>query len=137
MGITLAPRVKRFLRYLSVGVGTFLLDLSLLYCATSLLGIPYYLATPCSFLIAISLNYLLSRRLVFKGTARSLHQGYVNFALIGIGGAAATTGLVFLLVHYVGLYYLVARVAVAGVIGIGNYFMNLYLNFKVVGDHSH
>jgi putative flippase GtrA len=128
--------LKRFIHYASIGVATFLLDLGLLYGATTYAGVPYYLATAGSFLIAVSCNYFLSRRHIFKGTSRSLHAGYAYFALVGIGGALLTTGLVVIGVTYLHLYYLLARILVAGTIGIGNYLFNLYFNFKVAGNHA-
>lgn len=126
----------RFLRYAIVGVGTLALDLCMLYIAVSVFGIPYYLATPSTFLIAVSCNYAISRSFVFKGTERSWHIGYAYFALVAIVGASVTTGLVALLVTTFGLFYLAARVVVAGIIGIGNYLFNLYFNFDVAGKHA-
>ncbi len=126
----------RFLKYGAVGVSTFLFDLALLYVAVSILKFPIYIATPATFLIAVSCNYAVSRKLVFKGTTRGWTNGYVYFAIVAIGGAFVTTALVEVLVTYLGLFYIVARVAVAGIVGVLNYLFNLYLNFKVVGQHA-
>lgn len=131
----MSPAFARFARYAAVGVSTLLLDLGMLYIAVSIIGIPYYFATPCSFLIAVSCNYILSRRLVFKGSARTWHGGYAYFIIVALLGAAVTTGSVAVLVSLFGLYYLFARVIVAGVVGIGNYLFNLYVNFRVAGKH--
>ena len=128
--------VIRFGRYLVIGVSTFLLDLGMLYVAVSHLGIPYYLATPCSFLITVSCNYALSRKFVFFETSRSWHGGYAYFIGVALSGALVTTLLVTGLVSFFGLYYLIARTIVAGLVGIGNYLFNLYLNFKVAGNHN-
>jgi len=46
-------------------------------------------------------------------------------------GAFVTTALVTALVLYLNLYYLVARILVAGLVGIGNYLFNAHFNFKV------
>jgi putative flippase GtrA len=126
---------RRFLRYALVGVSTLSFDLALLYIATSLLGFPYYISTPTTFLIAVSINYFISRRFVFKGTERTVHHGYSYFIGVAIAGAFVTTALVATLVTYAHLYYLLARILVAGLIGIGNYLFNLHLNFKVAGMH--
>lgn len=125
--------IVRFLKYTVVGVGTFLLDLGMLYVATSIIGIPYYLATPCSFLIAVSINYAISRRFVFSDTKRSLTRGYTYFIAIALLGASVTTFGVTTFVTYFGLYYLHARIAMSFVVGIMNYLLNLFLNFRVAG----
>jgi putative flippase GtrA len=127
--------LRRFVRYTVVGFSTLLFDLAMLYVAVSWFAIPYYIATPCSFLIAVSCNYVLSRTFVFKGTIRTWRGGYLYFALVALVGAAATTSLVTILVSVFGLYFLLARVLVSGVIGIANYLVNLYFNFKVAGKH--
>lgn len=125
----------RFLRYTLVGGSTFLFDLLLLFVVTTYAGVPYYLATPGAFLIAVSLNYLISRRFVFRGTTRRHRVGYSVFIGIAVLGALLTTLGVTLFVTYAGLHFLVARVLTALVVGMGNYLFNLFFNFKVVGLH--
>jgi putative flippase GtrA len=127
--------VLRFVRYSVVGIATFLFDLALLYYAVQFLGIPYYAATPLAFLVAVSCNYSLSRSFVFSKTERRWHTGYLYFIAIALIGAFLTTALVVFLVAKLGLFYIVARVLTAGLIGSGNYFFNLYWNFKVAGKH--
>jgi putative flippase GtrA len=127
--------IKRFIRYAVVGVSTLLIDLGLLYIATAIFHIPYYLSTAFSFFIAININYFISRAHIFKKSERKIHHGYVYFLGIAVCGAIATTGLVVVLVTYLKLYFLIARVLVAGVVGIANYLINLYFNFKVAGKH--
>jgi putative flippase GtrA len=102
---------------------------------THVFGWHYLFATGIAFLTAVSINYLLSRRFVFKGTLRSVHAGYVGFLSIAALGLLWVTGLMFVCVEYLGWGYLPDRVAVAAVVGIWNYLLNLYVNFKVVGMH--
>lgn len=130
------PRsIRRFSRYSAVGVSTFLLDLAMLYAATSVCGIPYLVTTPVSFLIAVSLNYMLSRKIAFPETERSWHVGYAYFMIVAVIGAVATTGMVAVLVAYAGLFYLTARIIAATLVGFGNYLFNLHVNFDVAGRH--
>lgn len=129
------PAVFRFLRYTLVGGSTFLFDLALLYFITTYGTVPYYIATPLAFLVAVSINYVISRRFVFHGTERGHALGYSYFIGMALIGASITTLGVSLLVTYAGLYFLYARIATACVVGIGNYLFNLFHNFKVVGLH--
>lgn len=130
-----SPAFKRFLRYAGVGGSTFAFDLTLLWLVTEFLTIPYQVSTAGAFLVAISINYFVSRRYVFKGTSRRVHHGYLYFILVAFGGAAVVTGAVAFLVSFLGLHYLVARTIVACFVGIGNYLFNLHLNFRVAGHH--
>jgi putative flippase GtrA len=125
----------RFLKYASVGCSTFLFDLFLLYLLTDSFKIHYAIATPVAFGIAVSINYFISRRFVFKGTLRSVHAGYGVFLAIAGTGMAAVTGLMVVFVEVLHMDYLPARVIIAGMVGMWNYFMNVYVNFKVAGKH--
>ncbi|MBU1292727.1 GtrA family protein [Patescibacteria group bacterium] len=129
------PGTRRFIRYAIIGVSTLLFDLLLLAGLTELVGVQYYIATPFAFLIAVSINYALSRMHVFRGTMRPVHHGYAYFIGLACLGAFVTTSGVALLVTFFGLYYLLARVLVAGFVGMANYLLNLHFNFKVVGQH--
>ncbi|HVY73005.1 MAG TPA: GtrA family protein [Candidatus Paceibacterota bacterium] len=127
--------IARFVKYSTVGVATFVLDLALLYCAVRVLNVPYYAATPCTFLIAVSVNYVLSRKFVFAKTERPTYTGYAYFISGALCGAIATTALTVALVTYLHIFYIAARVLVAALVGIGNYLFNLHINFKVAGKH--
>ncbi|HEX2792329.1 MAG TPA: GtrA family protein [Candidatus Paceibacterota bacterium] len=125
----------RLFRYSLVGGSTFAFDLLLIAAMTELVGIPYYVATPIGFLVAVSVNYALSRRFVFIGSERKMHHGYAYFIGLACVAALGITGAVALLVGAFALHYLAARTLVAGVVGFGNYLLNLHFNFKVAGIH--
>jgi putative flippase GtrA len=130
------PAFARFARYAVVGVSTLAFDLLLLAALTQLMHVPYYFGTPFAFLVAVSINYGISRGFVFRGTERSVHHGYIYFILLAGAGALFITGGVYLLVTYAHLYYLVARILIAGIVGLFNYLTNLHWNFRVAGKHQ-
>lgn len=127
--------LRRFLKYMMVGGSTFLFDLLLIYLMTEFFGVPYWVSTAVGFLIAVSINYFIARRFVFKGTQRKIHHGYLYFIALAGGGAFLVTAAVAGLVAAFALHYLVARVLVACVMGTANYLFNLHFNFKVAGHH--
>ena len=75
----------------------------------------------------------LSRRFVFKGTLRSVHEGYGVFILIALAGMGAVTGLMVVFIEVLHMNYLPSRIIIAAMVGMWNYLMNLYVNFKVAG----
>ncbi|MFW5498219.1 MAG: GtrA family protein [Maridesulfovibrio sp.] len=123
----------RFLRYTCVGGGTFLFDLALLYILTDGFNWPPAFAAGLAFLIAVSVNYLISRRLVFKGTAREFRQGYFGFLLIAGTGLIIVTGGMFLMVDILHGQYFICRILISLITGLWNYILNLYVNFRVAG----
>ncbi|WP_163350404.1 GtrA family protein [Desulfovibrio sp. JC010] len=123
----------RFLRYTCVGGGTFLFDLAMLYLFTDGFGWSPVFAAGLAFFIAVSLNYYISRRLVFKGTTREFKQGYLGFLLIAGTGLAIVTGGMYIMVDIFKWQYIISRILVSFVTGMWNYLLNLYVNFKVAG----
>lgn len=131
----LSPAVQRFARYALVGVSTFGFDLALCLALHHWLSVPYPIATAVGFYMGMSLNYLTSRRFVFRGTTRRLWQGYGYFALFALAASLLTSTLVSLMIANFGLSLLLARVLVAGPVGVLNYLINLRYNFMVQGQH--
>ena len=126
-------RLKRFLRYSAVGASTFLFDLLLLWVQVEKFHAYYLHAAVSSFLIAVSVNYFLSRRWVFKGSRRRLAAGYLYFLKTAVAGALATGFLMWVLCNITHEPYLLIRIIIAAFIGMGNYLIHLYLNFRVAG----
>lgn len=131
------PEVKRsltrFVKYMSIGVSTFLLDLGMLYVFTEFLHINYLIASGVAFVIAVSINFFFSRYFVFQGSHRSMKAGYIIFLMIAGTGLLLVVGLMHVAVGILGFPLLLSRVGVAGVVGMWNYLMNLFVNFKVAG----
>lgn len=131
----ITPTFQRFLKYSTVGTTTFLFDLFLLWLFTDVMAINYLLAAGVAFVVAVSINYVLSRRYVFRDSLRSVGSGYVNFLLIAGMGLLFVVGGMYVLVEFFVLPFMAARVVIAAVTGFWNYLMNLYVNFSVVGKH--
>lgn len=133
--ISLGVRERRFLRYIAISGTTFVFDLAILWMFIELLNIHYLVATALALLIAVSFNYVVSRRWVFQLTERKFSHGYFYFIKFALFGMAATTGLMWVVTTYTPWHFLLARSLVAVVVGSTNYVANLYLNFKVAGKH--
>lgn len=108
------------------------LDVSLLWLLVERLGLTYLPAATISFLIAMTLHYVLSRLWVFKDTERGIAKGYFYF-LINAGVGLVTTLAAFAaLIEFTGLYYLVARVIASVVAGVLVFGLNAVFNFKAL-----
>lgn len=132
----MSPTIKRFFKYSSIGVSTFAFDLLLLYIFTDVAKINYIVAAGAAFVVAVSLNYFLSRKYVFKGSARTVRSGYVNFLSIALVGLLLVIGGMYVLVSVFDFNYLLSRIGIAGLTGFWNYLINLFINFDVAGKHE-
>lgn len=127
--------LTRFFKYSLVGGSTFALDLTLLFLLIVFLDVHYILSAGVAFGIAVSINYFISRHFVFRGTPRKVSSGYLIFFIIAIAGSGTIMGLMFLFVDVFHLHYLASRICIAALVGICNYLMNLYVNFKMAGQY--
>lgn len=96
---------------------------------------PPVAAAGTAFIIAVSLNYFISRNFVFKGTSRELRQGYLGFLIIAGSGLIIVGGGMHIMVTVLKWEYLISRILISFITGIWNYLLNLYVNFKVAGKH--
>ncbi len=124
--------LKQFVGYSIFGTLAFGVDLALIYLFYEILGLVYVLAVPLAFVIATSGHYALVRRFVFAHTERPVGHGYILFMAIMISNALLVTLLVASLVELANLNLYVARVGVAGFIGLISFFLNARYNFRTL-----
>lgn len=124
--------LRRGFSYGSVGIATYLLDLSILFLLTTFSDTPQESAIAIGFLVGISTNYLICYRFVYRGTRRNILLGYLIFALLAIGGMAVIVPTVTLLVGTFGLNLFVARTIAAAIVGTFNFLFNTFLNFRLI-----
>lgn len=125
--------IVRFTRYSAIGVSTFLLDLGLLFVLIDFFGVHYAVAAAVSFIIAVSINYALSRRHVFKGSDQRVSISYTIFITVAGVGLVLVVGLMYLAVDVFEFNYIVSRIIIAGFVGMWSYLLHLYLTFQVAG----
>jgi putative flippase GtrA len=125
--------LRRIASFSGIGVLTFLGDIMLLWLLLHTTMLHYAIATAISFFIAMSINYLLTRKYTFKGTARALHEGYIIFMVTAFVGVVFVIGVMALLVELFGITPILARILSASIGAVWNYVINLKYNFKVEG----
>ena len=125
----------RFFEYAFIGTSTTALDIYFIWLLTSHLGVHYLISSGTMFLVAATLDYLADRHFVFSKTKRDPEIGYLYFIAILGAGLVMTLLSMAVLVEMLNMNYLVARILVAGAVGVWSYLMNLYVNFKVAGKY--
>lgn len=124
---------QRFFRYSVAGGNTFLLDLFLLWILNSLLFIHYVPAAIGSYLFSTLVHYYIVRRWAFRKTERKAFTGYILFMAILISGLLINIGLLAMFVEIFGTTVLVGRLLSGVFVGLWNYLLNHFLNFKTSG----
>jgi putative flippase GtrA len=137
------PLLLEFSRYVLVGGGAFLVDISVLeltlrYLFSNLAphtGI--LLATACGFLAGLVCNYIFSCIFVFQKidakAKRHKTRSFILFAIIGVIGLGLTELLMYTGIHLIGTdWYLAIKIFTAGVVLLWNYLARKILIFKGV-----
>lgn len=130
---TIALRLlERGLKYSSVGVSTYLLDLIILLTLTAFTPIPYWLAVSLGFTIGVTINFTISYYWVYKGTTQRFERGYVIFMGLAILSLiVVSVGTATLFVEF-GIPLVVARTLMGSVTGTCNFLINTFFNFKLL-----
>lgn len=114
-----------------VGVSTFFLDLAILYALLTFTATNQTVAIGVSFFVGVTLNFLFCYYWVYRGTERKQLLGYLFFAGI------ATVGVIVISYSTQWLYeawqinIYIARTTVAIVVGIINFGINTFFNFRL------
>jgi len=112
-------------------ISCFGLDVLILFLLVELLLTNYLISAVISFIIAHTINYILSRYWIFKGTKTKFAQSYLQFFLVAIVGIIFLVSAMTILVETLNLHYLVSKILVAITLGLFNFFMNYFFTFKL------
>lgn len=112
---------SEFFRYLLVGGLAFVCDTFTLYSLTQFLKVNYLVSAPIGFLVGTAVNYVLSRRWVFRRrTVNNTPAELTIFTLIGIVGLGLNELILWVFQSKLGIYYLYAK----GVSGVTVFMWN-------------
>ena len=121
-GSTDSTLVQLF-RYTFVGGVAFVFDFGFLYILTEFVGLHYLLSASLSFLLGLTVNYVLSVLWVFSRHAlRSRWVEFGIFATVGLIGLALNALFMWLFTDVAGLYYLLSKVGSTILVFLWNFF---------------
>ena len=110
------------------------IDLSLLFLLVDIGNMYYLFAVPLAFAVSATVNYTISTLAIFRNAQHSKRRSYITFMTISLGGLAALTLGMFILVDLFHVHYLVSRIFLAGTLGVSSFFLHKYFSFKDVGE---
>lgn len=112
------------IRYLVIGGGAFLINVSLLYLFTDLFGIYYLLSSVLSFLAAFAFNFLLQKFWTFKAIGKIHFEASGFFILQVCANLLLNTALLYLLVEYLGLWYVFSQALTSLTLAFVTYYVS-------------
>ncbi|MEI6849508.1 MAG: GtrA family protein [archaeon] len=122
---------KRFIKYVTAGTFSLILDLSFLWLFVDKIGINYLYATALAFLLATSINYYINRNWSFADSSVRMVKSYVAYMGVAATGLLIILVSMTLLVQFLNMQYFLARVSIGLVIGVINYLVNHIFTFEI------
>ena len=119
-------------QYSVVGIGTFILDLAIIYALTNTKTTSDTTALVIGFGTGITINYLLSYYWVYRGTKRHFLTGFIIFLTLAILGSVCIVFATHALISHFALPLLIARTIVAAAVGFCNFLINTFFNFRLL-----
>jgi putative flippase GtrA len=116
--------------YGAVSALAFAADLTLLVALVELAGIPYLPAAIVAFTSGGLVAYALCVRYIFQfRRVEDRRVEATSFVALGLAGLLVNAGGMWLGVEFLGLYYLVAKIAAAGLSFVVNYALRRWVLF--------
>jgi putative flippase GtrA len=121
----------RYLTYVVVSAACALLQLILLYCLVSVLGMPVHLSVAIAYVAAVSLHFVSIRKIIFKGSTDKMHHEIGRFIAVNIGGLVITLALMAIFVEILHIWYIAAQALSLILVLTYTYNMHKRVTFRV------
>lgn len=100
----------QFIRYFFVGGVAAVVNIGLLFVFSDIFKINYIIANIFSFTCGLVVNYLLSKKLVFKTDSINVIFEFIVYAVIGVLGLIIDTVLLWLFTSRFKIYYMISKI---------------------------
>ena len=122
--------VKQFIKFSVVGLSNTILDFSIYIILTREFYIHFLVANAIAFIVAVSWSYLANKWWTFRDKSTSTKSQYSKFIVISLIGLGINEGILSLLVIYVGLWDLLAKLGAVVIVVFWNFWANRTWTFK-------
>jgi putative flippase GtrA len=131
---SLRPVAGQAFRYGLIGCVSMLGDLGLYALLTRVFGFYFLMANATSFVVIGGLNYLANRFFTFGHRGSPRLRQFLKFLIIVTVGVGLNTLALGLLVTFLGLHDLLAKIVAAGFVFFWNFGMNRAWTFRETGE---
>jgi len=124
---------KEFIIFFLNGCLMFLVDMLLLVFFTEVVGFNYLLSAAISFAIASTLNFIVSRHIIFKPGIHKMHTEFNLFMIFSLIALGLNEAVMWFFTDLIGLYYPISKVIASASVGIFNFIVRREVIFKKIG----
>ncbi len=112
---------NQLIKFGIVGGMAFLIDYSVLYLLTSLLGINYLISSTISFTISLIFNYIASIKYVFNTGHKQTIKDIILFVTLSIVGLGINEMVMFIGVEKIYINYLIVKIGATAIVMVYNF----------------
>ena len=123
--------IKQFIKYFGVGLLAAVVNITSLYILSSIFLINYLLANIISFILGLIINYLLSKKYVFKDKSLNKILEFIIYGVIGVIGLGIDTLCLWLFTEKVNFYYMISKIISTGITFIWNFLARKLLYYVI------
>lgn len=113
--------IVQLIRFAIVGVIAAGVDVGVLVVLKELMHVDVLVASTISFLISVTVNYLLSMAFVFQSKNQSKLKEFFIFVILSIGGLCLNQLILWIGVTYTRVYYLIIKMLAMVIVPIYNF----------------
>lgn len=126
-------RVLKFFMTGLIGISVNLGVFHVLY----VVGVPYLAGSIAGFSVALFIGFVLQKHWTFQDRSQEpVHTQFALYSTLALGNLAFNTGIVYVLIDKLGVYYLFAQTVGAAIIALDSFFVYKFFIFKPQWDSS-
>lgn len=119
-----------FIRYFVASLIALFVDALMLFVLTSLFDVHYLVSAGMAFLCGLAITYTLSIHWVFERRHARAGFEFFVFFVTGLTGLLINELVLWVLTGGLGFYYMVSKIASAGIVFLWNFFARRYVLFR-------
>ena len=109
------------IKYFGVAIVAAIVNIGMLYVFTDWFYINYLISNILSFTLGLIINYVLSKKFVFKESKLNKILEFIIYAVIGIIGLGIDTLVLWLFTSKLKIYYILSKIISTGITFIWNF----------------
>ncbi|MBU1019228.1 MAG: GtrA family protein [Patescibacteria group bacterium] len=120
---------RQFIKFCVVGTISMVVNITTYTICTRYFLIYYVASDVIAYIIALINSYALNRKFTFRSKNKQIGAQFTKYTTVYLVGMGLSAGLLYIFVSKFGLYDMIAKFIVIGIVLIWNFFATKFLIF--------
>lgn len=114
--------IEQVIKFGFVGILCFFIDYGVMVFLTELIGINYLMSSGISFVVSVTVNYILSIKFVFETDKdKNKFKEFVIFILLSIVGLGINQLCMWFAGEILGIFYMISKIGATAIVMVYNF----------------